>query len=58
MIVSLWRDIREAHHDAFRKWVAQNDETTILLLRLAIKRTEILIVALERGIGNVKNSNP
>jgi hypothetical protein len=55
MIVRLWKDVREAYFDAVRKWVSHDDEAAILLLRSAIKRTETLIVALEKGVGHVKN---
>ena len=57
MIVHLWKDVREAHYDAVRKWVDYDPTTAILLLRLSIKRTETLILALEREVGRVKNSN-
>jgi hypothetical protein len=57
MIPTLWRDVREAYHDAVRKWVAHDTGTAISLLRLAIKRTETLIVALEKEGGDGKNSN-
>jgi hypothetical protein len=57
MILALWRDVREAYYDALRKWIAHDTDAAILLLRVAVKRTEILIAALEKGIGNGKISN-
>jgi len=48
MILTLWRDIREACHDAVRAWASNDTEMAILLLRLAIKRTETLIAYLEK----------
>jgi len=48
MIVILWKDVREAYYDAVRKWVSHDTETAVLLLRLAIKRTETLIAYLEK----------
>lgn len=57
MIVTLWKDIREAHYDAVRTWIAHDNGTAIFLLRLAIKRTETLILALEKEGGHVKNSD-
>ena len=57
MIITLWRDIREAYYDAVRKWANHDTETAILLLRIATKRTETLICALKKDVSNVKNSN-
>lgn len=56
MIMNFWRDVREAYHDAVKQWVAGNKEGTILLLRLAIRRTETLISVLER-LPNDKTTN-
>lgn len=57
MILRLWRDVREAYHDAVRQWVAGDKGGTILFLGLAIRRTETLIYALKKGVTNGKNSN-
>jgi len=57
MIISLWRDVREAYHDAVRKWVVHDTGTAIFLLRLAIKRTETLIMALEKEGIREKNTD-
>jgi len=57
MILGLWKDIREAHYDAVRKWIAHDNETAIFLLKIAVKRTETLILALEKGVENGKTSN-
>jgi len=48
MILTLWRDVREAYYDAARKWMNHDNETAIFLLRLAVKRTQTLILALEK----------
>lgn len=57
MIVTLWRDIREAYHDAVRTWASHDTEMAIFFLELAINRTEILIVELEKENGHGKDSN-
>jgi len=57
MILMLWRDVRETYHDAVRMWIDRDIEMAIFFLRLAVERTETLIVALEKGVGNGKNSN-
>lgn len=57
MILTLWRDIREGYHDAVRMWIDRDIEMAIFFLRLAIERTETLIMALEKGVDNGKNSN-
>lgn len=48
MIVTLWRDVREAYYDAVRKWIAHDTDAAILLLHVAIKRTQTLIAFLEK----------
>lgn len=57
MIDKLWRDVREAYRGAFQKWVAGDTDTTILLLQIAIQRTQTLILALEKGAFHGKNSD-
>ena len=57
MIVTLWKNIRESYYDAVRTWASNDTETAIFLLRLAIRRTEILIIALEKENGHGKDSN-
>lgn len=46
--IELWRGTREAFYDAVQLWVKGDRAGAALLLRLAIKRTEILIVWLEK----------
>lgn len=48
-MLALWRDIREAYHDAVRQYFGKGEiGNTILLLQLAVRRTGALIAFLER----------
>ena len=57
MILTLWRDIREACHDAVRAWASNDTEMAIFFLELAINRTKILIIELKKENDHGKDSN-
>lgn len=48
MTTALWREVREAYYDAVRAWVKDDPGTAALMLRIAIKRSEMLIAYLEK----------
>jgi hypothetical protein len=48
MILTLWKNTREAYHGAIEAWIAEDYSGAILLLRSAIKYSETLIIYLEK----------
>ena len=48
MILSLWRDIRENYRTAVQAWVKGDIGLAILMLRIAIKNTQTLIIYFEK----------
>lgn len=47
-MTELWRQVREAYYEAVRKWAAGDKKESILWLRVAVRRTWVLIEELSK----------
>lgn len=54
MILTLWKNAREAYHDAVRAWVFEDYSKAIIFLRLAIMHSETLIIYLDKKLKEEK----